>query len=349
MNKRVTLSLCRYILSLTILILLALGLFLWWALGPTLPLYSSLPIDITSNASSPPAPNALSVVTYNIGHAQGIKANAWDYRNQEVTKKQLSMLADAMVAMNADIFLLQEVDLDSTRTFHVNQLDFIKERTKHPYSACAVVWFKHYLPFPYWPPSEHLGSMYSANCILSRFPLSNHERIIFEKPQSNPFWYNWGYIDRGIQRADVKVGDENIALLNVHLEAWDMPTREKQIKILKDYMEKLKKPIILGGDFNTVLPGASKLTGFADDPKANYENEKTLSWFMEALPGLKVPTLKAGADPHELYTFPSDHPDRRLDHIFLYGGHLSFLDYRVVKEAKTASDHLPIMARINYR
>lgn len=350
MNKRLALSFCAYFFSLIALIVLGFSALLWWGVGTTLPKESSLPVEEVKGATPPPPPPFLSVVSYNVGHAHGLKENATDYRDKETTLKQLDLLADAMKKMDADIFLLQEVDLDSNRTFHINQIDFLKQKTGHQYQACALVWSKNYLPFPYWPPAEHIGYIRSANCILSRFPLSNHHRFVFEKPKSNTFWYNWGYIDRAIQRADVTIGDRTIALLNIHLEAWDASTREDQIKIVKDYMDKIELPIILGGDLNTVPPDAIKTSGFPDDPHANYANDKTLWWFYKNEPKLVIPTLHGNInDPFTLFTFPSDAPDRLIDHIFLKGGNMSFIEYRVAKEAGLASDHLPVFASINYK
>jgi endonuclease/exonuclease/phosphatase family metal-dependent hydrolase len=348
MNKRVALSIFRYVLSLFLLLVLILGIFIWWALGTTLPKVSSLPLE-EFKAVNIPLPKELTVVSYNIGHGQGIKEQAWDYRNKETTIKQLNLLADAMEKMDADIFFLQEVDRDSHRTFRIDELEFIRSKTKHAYYACANVWEKNYLPFPYWPPSHHLGYIRAANCILSRFPLSNHERIIFDKPESNPFWYNWGYIDRGIERVDVTLGDQKIALLNIHLEAWERKAREDQIQVVANYVKKTNMPAIIGGDFNTVMPDSPKLTGFLDDKEADFSQEKTFPWFFANSTDLTIPALKVSEEPHENFTFPSDNPDRRLDHIFLVGKTLSFASFRVVKEAGVASDHLPVMAKINYR
>lgn len=349
MNKRLALSFFRYVASLAGFLLIGLLIFMWWAVGNQLPRESVLEVGQVVGATPPPPPETLTVVSYNIGHGQGVKENAWDYRDQKLTLDQLNQLAQAMKEMDADIFLLQEVDLDSKRTFRVNQIDFLRDRTGHQYYACANVWEKNYLPFPYWPPAHHLGYIKAANCVLSRFPLSNHRRTIFEKPKSNPFWYNLGYIDRGIQRVDVTVGKEVIALLNIHLEAWDIKTREEQIKITYNYMKNLNMPTILGGDFNTIPPDSAMTKGFIDDPNVDYAAENTMRWFFAADPQLKIPELLVTDNsPFELFTFPSDQPNRRLDYIFLLGGNLAFQSFRVVKEAGTASDHLPVMARIRY-
>lgn len=350
MNKRLAWSIFRYVLSLVILLVVALGAFIWWAVGGSLPKRSLLPVEQVENPPQFPVPDVLTVVSYNIGHGQGIKEQAWDYRDKSVTVKQLSAVADAMAAMDADIFLLQEVDIDSNRTYRINQIEFLKMRTQHPYHACAMVWEKNYLPFPYWPPAHHLGYVRAANCVLSRFPLSNHERIIFDKPASNPFWYNWGYLDRGIERVDVTIGDTKLALLNVHFEAWEREAREKQALVTLDYLKEITVPVIMGGDFNTVPKDAPKTSAFADDPTVDYLDETTLPTIEEKGVDVKVARLNAPDNAaHQLYTFPADEPDRRLDHIYLFGKSLEFVDFRVVSEAGTASDHLPVMAKIKYK
>lgn len=344
MNIRLFSSMCRYFLSILAVILLGIIFFLWWGIGGSLPDHAYLSVEGISSADKE-APDNLVLASYNIGHGQGLKEEAWDWRDKDTTERQLNLIVEAMIAMDADIYFLQEVDLDSNRTFHINQIEFIKARTKHAFHACALVWEKNYLPFPYWPPTHHLGYIRSANCILSRFPLSNHERIIFPKPKSNAFWYNLGYIDRALQRVDVKIGDQSIALINLHLEAWDKESREEQITKTIDFINNINLPIILGGDFNTVMPKALKKHGFTDDKDANYEGEQTMEILLSKIKGLKA----APIDENISATFPSINPNRRLDYIFLIGDDLSFIDFRIAHEASIASDHLPVVSSIKYR
>lgn len=347
MHRKLMISILRYGLSLVFLLFLGLAAFIYWALGTELPPFSQLPVEAMDLGQVVPPSDKLKIVSYNIGHGQGVKEQAWDYRDKATTEKQLTMVADAMKNMDADIFLLQEVDLDSKRTFHINQIEFIKQKTGHPFHACATVWEKNYVPFPYWPIAHHLGYVRAANCVLSRYPLDNHERILFAKPESNPFWYNWGYLDRGIQRVDALVGEKKLSLLNVHLEAWETKAREEQIRITKEYIDDIKNPVVLGGDFNTVLPDAPKKSDFADDPGVDYANEQTFSWFFANAKDLRRPELESEENnPFELFTFPSNQPDRRLDHIYLLGDGIDFTSFKVVPEAGLASDHLPVMAEI---
>lgn len=341
----------RYLASIIFLLMTAAAIFAWWAVGTSLPKHSKLPVEQIAEANPVLPPAELKISSYNIGHGQGIKENPWDYRDKDITLRQLSLVADAIARIDADILLLQEVDLDSRRTFHMNQLEFIKRKAEYPYHACALLWEKNYVPFPYWPIGHHIGYVRAANCILSKFPLSNHERVVFDKPESNPFWYNWGYIDYALERVNVAVGSKTLVVINVHLDAFDKAAREKQIGVVENYVKDIDLPVILGGDFNTVPPDAKKQNGFPDSIHDDYQNERTLRWFESNAKDLKAPALSNNTDsePCKLCTYPSNQPNRQLDHIFLLGGSLSFVDFWVDSLAKTASDHLPVVAKIGYQ
>ena len=345
MKKSVFSSFIKYIFSLTLILFLILAAFAYWALHTSLPKESYLDVNKRPNSEVRAYEGDIKIVSYNIGHAQGIKQNAWDRKELDTTSTHLELLATAMKNMNADIFLLQEVDIDSHRTQRINQIEFLQEKLNFPYYACANMWEKNYVPFPYWPISDHIGYVRAANCVLSKYPLSNHHRIIFDKPSDNPFWYNWGYIDRGLQRVDVEINQQKIALINIHLEAWGKHTREEQIKVVSDYIGNIKTPLVLGGDFNTVPTDAVKKNRFSDDDDDDYENEETFSLLLQRNPNLKMESFDNNDKIY--FSFPSDAPNRLLDHIFVKD--LIYKDFSIQEQANTASDHLPVMANISLK
>jgi endonuclease/exonuclease/phosphatase family metal-dependent hydrolase len=347
-GRKFYISSVRYIFSLFVLIVLGLGIFVWWALGEKLPKFIQLEV-MTEEGTLPAAPKeVIKVASYNIGHGQGVKENSWDYRDEKTTMQQMETVAAAIKKMDADVIMLQEVDLGSKRTHGIDQLKFIKQKTAYGYHACALVWKKNYVPFPFFPLRHQIGFVRAANCILSKYPLGNHESLIFDKPASHAWWLNIGYIDRGLQRVDIKIGEKKVALLNVHLEAWDIAAREKQILEVISYMDKIDIPLILGGDFNTVMPGTKKLSGFLDEPGADFSRDRTLNILLQKEPQLVIPKINAisNENPYEHFTFPANAPDRRLDYIFIRGKGISFKNFRVGFEAGVASDHLPVIAEI---
>lgn len=345
MKKSVFSSFIKYIFSLIFVLFLFIAIFAYWGLHTSLPKDSYLEVNKWPNSSIKNYESDIKIVSYNIGHGQGIKQNAWDRKELDTTSTHLELLANAIKNMNADIYFLQEVDIDSHRTQRINQIEFLQQKLNFPYYACANMWEKNYVPFPYWPISDHIGYVRAANCVLSKYPLSNHHRIIFDKPKDNPFWYNWGYIDRGLQRVDVEINGQKIALINLHLEAWGKHTREEQIKVVSDYIGNIKTPLVLAGDFNTIPLNASKKSRFSDDDDDDYEDEQTFAWLLQRHPLLKMEEFSEDDKVH--FSFPSDAPNRLLDHIFVKD--LIYKDFSVQEQAATASDHLPVMAIVNLK
>ncbi|MEM7589117.1 MAG: endonuclease/exonuclease/phosphatase family protein [Myxococcota bacterium] len=324
----------------------AVSAFIWWAKGPSLPRLSrNLPIHtlFPPQAASPGSfQGDLAVMTYNMAHANGIKDKPWDLRRVSYAKQKLQQLAHVLRAAQADVVLLQEVDLHSARTGYVDQARFLAEQARYPYYACSIFWEKNYLPYPVWKtPAHHLGRIRAANCILSRYPIKQHSRLVFEKPRSNPFWYNLGYIDRGAQTAVLQVGCHRIAVVNAHLEAFDQSARHEQAEQLASWVQSLQIPWVLGGDLNAPPPEAVRKKGFAD-PDVDYRTDRTIEFVRAQLP----PHVEATLDPPHILTFPSDTPERQLDHLFVEK-QFQVLQARVFTEAETASDHLPVLAQLS--
>lgn len=336
MLKKVTLVL----LVFTVL----LSGFAYWAVGNSFPRLSKLNTRSIGEKLHLKPKSTYTVLTYNIGHGQGIKNEPTDWRDKAYTLKKLKALSKVIKKSKADFVLLQEVDLDSDRSYNINQAEFLAKNAKYPYYACSVLWDENYLPFPFWPPEKHLGKVQAANCTFSKYPLSDHERLVFDKPESNAFWYNWGYIDRAAQKVIATVGKQQVAIVNTHFEAWDVEARHKQAKRMAEWIRDFKLPTLIGGDFNAVPPDALKRTNFVDSPQDDYTGDNTVSILLKNLP--KVSNWldhESSRNNMAQYTFPADIPTRTLDYIFGYDG-IELLKSTVVKEAGVASDHLPVWA-----
>ncbi len=327
-------------LTLVGLFFLLLGLWIFWAVGKGLPREASLDIQIGNPIVITPQ-NQIKIMTYNIGHGQGVKNKPTDWRGEAYTRQKMAQVTQVIQHENPDILTMQEVDLDSDRTHHINEAAWIARGADYPYIACAVVWDENYIPYPYWPIEHQLGKTKSANCILSRYPLSNHRRTLFEKPRNNPFWYNWAYLDRGAESVEVQVGNQHFTLLNVHLEAFDINTRQEQAHELTKLLSTLKGPVVVAGDFNSIPPEATQKTGFQDDPETDYTADHTIQIIRSALPNFSEAPLTG-------FSFPSNKPDQRLDAVFAFGG-ITVLSGQVVNETQQASDHLPVLATLIFQ
>lgn len=291
------------------------------------------------------------ILTWNMGYAQGLGSEgteAYRVKSKEEFRQALDGIVTVLKNEDPDFCFIQEIDIDSGRSQHINQLEYIFEKTHFNYAAISVNWLANYVPFPYWPFSHHFGKVHSAGIILSRYPIVKSYYYTLEKPKNNPWWYNLFYLYRYFQVAEVIVGKNQFSLLNLHLEAFDVENREQQASNVSHYLHSHLDVewLAIGGDFNSVPSYASNkevLEGFYKDRR---HEDKTLSYFE------KISFLKNSLDRNaylenekQYFTFPCVDSNRMLDHIFV-NKKLKVISKRVVLEAGQLSDHLPYVIEI---
>lgn len=328
-------------------------LLLFMAGGIQRPGRSAVPPETLSEVPAPkgPAPEVLTVVSWNIawGYGWGSEGSG-KARPRPHFDASIAQIGAALKAVGADVVLLQEVDFDSRRSHHQDQARLLAQAAGLPYVARAESWTAPWVPFPYWPPSEQFGTMHSGGAILSRFPIEAHEVELLEKPAENPAWYNLFYLFRYLERADVRVGAHTLTVFNTHLEAFKQDNRVLQAKLTRERLSAAMGPhLIYGGDLNSVPPEAPQKKGYPDEPETNHEADPTIQIFRE-LPGLidTIGSSSTSARPEDLYTFPAHAPNRKLDHLFVGTG-FEVVEARVLREAGSPSDHLPLLLRLRFR
>jgi endonuclease/exonuclease/phosphatase family metal-dependent hydrolase len=297
-------------------------------------------------------PDILKVVSWNIGYGQGLGSEGGkDYEKKSKLEfiQDLNKIGTFLQKMNPDIILLQEVDLNSSRSYKINQLELLKKFLPNHFAAYGINWDANYVPFPYWPPSKHFGQVRAAGVIFSRFPILSQEFSLLPKPANNPWWYNLFYLFRYYQDVKIQFGNRIYSIINNHLEAFDQEGRIEQAKILKNRCEiDLNENFLLlvGGDLNSIPLYAKMKEGFKDYPKDRYTSDQTLS-ILEAVKGIRnsLPETIYKAYESNHFTFPSDIPDRRLDHLFI-NDKTEVISLSVLREAGILSDHLPILLEL---
>lgn len=287
--------------------------------------------DTDAAEASTSDPDTLTVVSYNIGYLSGLTNNEAVERSQELFETNQQAAIAALNDLDADLIGFQEIDLDAWRSFQVNQVEEIATALNLSYGAIAINWDKNYVPFPYWPPSAHFGRVLSGQAVLSRFPIISNERIVLEKVPDNPFFYNALYLDRVAQVSQIDKDGQTIVVINVHLEAFDSPTRQRQTERVRDLAESYaaEYPVLLIGDFNSALNR---------EAEGSDRSIQTL---------LASTVFRSAVAPEELEapeqaTFPSDQPEFKLDYLFYNPDKIELVDVNVVEAAAQASDHLPI-------
>lgn len=158
--------------------------------------------------------------------------------------------AETVARQQADFLLFQEVDLDSTRSHHINQYDLLKEYFSAYDSTYAVNYDSAYLMVPPWEPH---GKSLSSAAAFSRFPMKAAVRRSLPVADG---WRKLMDLDRcySLIRIPVENGRE-LCLYLVHLSAYghDDSVRAGQVDLLAaDMAAELEKGnyIICGGDFN---------------------------------------------------------------------------------------------------
>jgi len=244
--------------------------------------------------------------------------------------KNLKKVTTEFQLLNADIIAFQEIDYASARSYNINQQDEIA-KLGYNYVAKAINWDKTYVPFPYWPPSIHFGKTVSGQSILSKFPITTHKRIVLNRVADLPFYRDALYLDRLAQVSTVTIENKAIKIINVHLEAFDKPTRIQQlndvIKLFNDYRK--EHPTILLGDFNSAPtfknPAIDTLFAFADVGNAAFAEENIAN------------------------TYDTEKPFKRIDYIFYSKNSIEYIDGKVLTQFGQASDHLPIEMRFRLK
>lgn len=335
-----------------LLLLIATTIFgvMWMAGGVQSPRrFPNLVEHLSGEAKT--STSGLSVVSWNIawGYGWGSEGSG-GAKERAHFDRSIAAVAEILKKVDADVVLLQEVDFRSTRSHKIDQARTLAAQAGYPFVVRAESWRANWVPFPYWPIQDHFGRMSSGGAILSRYPLSDAEVVLFEKPGNNPFWYNLFYLFRYAQTARAILPGRTVTLVNTHLEAFDRENREAQARELSAQIRPAARQgsVIVGGDLNSVPPESTVKSGYEDEPESSHEDERTVS-ILRSTPGLAdALSVESFLRAEEAaFTFPAHAPNRKLD--FVFGSEdLEVLETRVVREAGTISDHLPIFARFGF-
>jgi endonuclease/exonuclease/phosphatase family metal-dependent hydrolase len=320
----------KFLVRFILVLLVAATVFFFWASSSTLEESEYATLTTLENKAIPENDSIFSIVTYNIGYLSGMTNNLAVEKPKVLFDKNLEKVVLETAKVNPDIIAFQEIDFDASRSYHVNQQNKIAE-LGYNYIAETVNWDKTYVPFPYWPPRMHFGKVVSGQSILSKYPLKNHKRIVLERVADIPFYRDALYLDRLAQVVKVVLNGKEVVLINVHLEAFDKKTREKQLAAVIELFQKYgaTNPTILLGDFNS-------------DP--SYENAAIEKVFA-------LPNVGNAAFSSEKYgfTYNSKNPLHRLDYIFYTTNSIEYVSGKVLTQFGEASDHLPVEMKFRLR
>ena len=206
-----------------------------------------------------------SIMSYNIGFGAyesdfgffmdgGTESWAW---SEARLMDNLAQIGELLRTTDADFYLLQEVDRDSTRSYHVDELNLLSMYL----GDRATIWAQNYdSPFLFYPFTQPHGKSVSGITTASQYLIHDCKRI--EVPIEDSLM-KLVDLDRCYSRCRIDVeGGGEMVLYNLHLSAYtsDGVVAVEQLELLiADMAAEAAKGnfVVCGGDFNKDLLGDS--------------------------------------------------------------------------------------------
>lgn len=212
--------------------------------------------------------DSLTVMSMNTGYA-GLGEDADFFMDggsdvaptREQAERNLAGISDLIANQAAEVYFLQEVDVNSSRTGGVDQSavyweTLLADGTGRYSSSHALNYSCDFVPYP-MPP---IGKVHSGLQTLSSLYVDLAQRIALPCPFSWPV--SAANLKRCllVSRVPLDDSDKELILVNLHLEAYDDGDgKAAQTKMLMDFLtDEYEKGnyVIAGGDFNQTFPGA---------------------------------------------------------------------------------------------
>lgn len=271
--KRITLVIGLLIGAVIIFI----GGFLAYASITTLKIKNKEDMPINGNIiSKVNTSNSINILTWNIGYgALDERQDCYwdggsgvDGESKEVVLENVSAIISKISEINPDIFLVQEVDIDSKRSYHIDELELLEEVfSNDTYENSFACNFKAgIVPLPLY---NMTGKVNAGISTFSKFDITSSSRIQLPIPFSWPMkLFN---LKRCllVTRIAIEDSDKELVIVNLHLEAYDDGEgKARQLAMLMELLtEEYEKGnyVIAGGDFNQTFSS----TNYSKYPKLN--------------------------------------------------------------------------------
>ena len=287
-------------------------------------------------------------------------------------EENMAAIADSLNAMDADIVLLQEVDVSSKRTGYMDQVQYLLDNTNLNYGCYASMWKADFIP------SDGIGRIDAGNAILSKYKLTDAERIQLRLRTDQDDLTQYFYLRRNIVKAKIPAlaqGSKDFYAVDIHATAF--ATDDTKQQHIDKYVETLAEIqssgdyFVTGGDLNSVPPGSVTdfcLSDMCDgddyhtDQAEEYHKEGSYFENFEGEPDILDTLYQAydaaiGSDdanlpihlthgPSTSYVMNDIKYDRKLDYLFTNGIWENTLS-KTHQAAWELSDHLPVSAVLN--
>ena len=309
-----------------------------------------------------------SALTYNIGFGaytpdfsffmDGGKSS-WA-KSKDSVKETIKGAGELVASKDPDFALVQEIDLDATRSYHVNEYSILKENIP----AYNCVFAQNYdSAFLFYPFTQPHGKSKAGLALFSKYPITGSMRRSFPISTSFTKFFD---LDRcySISRVPVDNGKE-LVIFELHMSAYGNSDaiREGQIRMLSEDMQKEYEAgnyVICGGDFNHDLKAAdtqskasdadnNTQTGSEDSaepeswayPFPRSELPEHFSFCLDQLSEDEKNNLWNSARNADMEYVPGETYTVTLDG-FIISHYVEFTHYENVTTGSSYSDHDPV-------
>ena len=177
--------------------------------------------------------------------------------DEQTVTQTMEAIVDTLNVIDADIVLLQEVDLESKRSGYWNQIQYLLDNTNLNHGVYASTWKADFIP------TDGIGRINTGNAILSKYPLESAERIQLRLRTDQSSLVQYFYLRRNILKAEIPeltIDQKRFFVVNIHATAF--ATDDTKQQHVNKYLEVLSNihssgnVFISGGDLNAVPPDA---------------------------------------------------------------------------------------------
>ena len=259
-------KLLKIVLSLTLALLLTVCGYITYVVIAYYRIEDNLALAVTNNSQNTIETNkTLSILSFNTGFGAYSEDYSFfmdggeysrAYSKDEALKNVNGMIA-TIDGVNPDLLLLQEVDVDATRSYHIDQAEMYTSHFSTKSHTFALNYDSPYLFYPFLKPH---GKSKAGLLTLASYKIDTSTRYSLPIEKGLRKFVD---LDRCYIKSTIKTDDGNeLVLYNLHLSAYssDGSIATEQLKVLFEDMKAEYangKYIIAGGDFNKDLLGNS--------------------------------------------------------------------------------------------
>ena len=303
--------------------------------------------------------DSFTIVTWNVGYGSlgdnadyfldgGKSVNTADKARTEENLR--SIMRDLNDFAPVDFVFFQEIDLDATRSNHINELEWMADAIEdwpNDYAHAFANNFKvAFLPYPV-PP---IGKVDAGIATFASYKVSSAERIQLPCPFSWPVRTINLKRCLLVTRVPLADSDKELVLVNLHLEAYDSGEGKiAQTKMLAEILnaEQAKgNYVIAGGDFNQIFSSADTAKYPAQEGKwqAGEIDVTQIAGDWQFMMDARVPSCRSldqpyvGADKSTFQYYLIDG--------FIVSGNIKVNTLQTMDEGFVATDHNPVRMNV---